>query len=202
VGGDGGDPVVQQMLTSTAQENRKGLDSGLDAAIGIAWLEAATCLVDALLHEARNPLNALAIHLEILTEKVRAAPVPMASAEKNLRIMREQVYRVDAILRRFVEFIAPRQSGETEVKLSELSQSALEVLGHQIRKRHLRLTSRIEPDLFVAVRDGSTACFLVLQPILRSINRLEPHSELTVSLKRFGPTVGSWGTKGTCFYVL
>jgi signal transduction histidine kinase len=174
------------MFTSTAQEKTEEWESTLDDAVGTAWLEAASYLMDGLLHEARNPLNALAIHLEVLSEKVRSGPAALGSAEKNLRTMRDQVYRVDQILRRFADFIAPRSPGQTETKLSELLQSALDVLGHQIRKRNLRLSAHIEPDVFIAVGEGCDACFLALQPILRSVVRSPVHSDLRVSLTREG----------------
>ena len=46
--------------------------------------------------------------------------------------MREQILRVDAILRRFSDFIAPRPVARGEVDFSELVLKALDVVGHEL----------------------------------------------------------------------
>src|SRR4051812_7861377 len=103
----------------------------------IAASQAATTqLVESLLHEARNPLNALAINLEVLTEKLKDdAGAVDPSLEKNLRAMREQVFRTDAILRSFAEFLVTQQGHFSEMSLPEILERAVEVLGHEARKR-------------------------------------------------------------------
>src|SRR6476646_8256161 len=66
-------------------------------------------LIDSMLHDARNPLNALAINLDVLTEKLRGPDrlVP-PNQEKNLKAMREQIFRVDGILKTFSDYLAPK----------------------------------------------------------------------------------------------
>lgn len=155
----------------------------LDRAVQKAVLEATPTLVDGLLHDARNPLNALAINLEVLTDKLRRSD-GLGGADRNLRAMREQIFRVDTILRRFADFLAPRRSGAGEAKLSELVEAALEVAGHEARKKRLRLIARVEPDLKVWLLQAWSAHFLTLQIILRSIDRAEPGSDIEVSLSR------------------
>jgi signal transduction histidine kinase len=155
----------------------------LDPAVQVALLEAAPRLVDGLLHDARNPLNALAINLEVLTDKLRQSAA-LGSAEKNLRAMREQIFRVDAILRRFADFLAPRRLGAGQANLSELVEGALEIAGHEARKKSLRLIPQVEPDLRVWLEHAWLAHFLTLQPILRAIGRAEAGSDIEVSLSR------------------
>lgn len=61
-------------------------------------------------HEAKNPLNAISIHLGILADKLRrpdrAGRVP-DDQDRHLRAVRDQIGRVDDILRRFADFSAP-----------------------------------------------------------------------------------------------
>jgi len=155
----------------------------LDRAVQEVVLEATPTLVDSLLHDARNPLNALAINLEVLTDKLRQ-PDGLGGADRNLRAMREQIFRVDTILRRFADFLAPRPSGGGEAKLSELVEAALEVAGHEAHKKRLRLIARVEPDLKAWLPYAWSARFLTLQIILRAIGRAQPGSDVEVSLSR------------------
>jgi len=156
-------------------------DATLDPVIGGLQWETARALLLGLLHDARNPLNALAINLEVLTDKIRQSEAP-ATGEKNLKAMREQIRRVDSMLRRFGDFLAPRALGAGEVSLTEIAEAAIELSGHEARKKHLRVTARLEPGLKIWLPHGESAYFLTLQPILRAIDRAEDGSDIEVSL--------------------
>jgi len=97
--------ITSTAATSSAPSVREQADPVVDA----ARYGAVPTLMDSLLHDVRNPLNALSIHLEVLSEKLKAdtGQVP-PSQDKNLKAMRDQIQRVDAIMRRFSEFIVSR----------------------------------------------------------------------------------------------
>lgn len=113
-----------------------------EAALRAAYLVASR-LMESLLHDARNPLNAVAINLEVVAEKLKddEGKIP-ESVERNLKSMREQVYRVDAILREFSDFIAPRLGTSGDLELGPLLSRALEVVGHEARKRRVKVAGR------------------------------------------------------------
>jgi signal transduction histidine kinase len=88
--------------------------------------------MDSLVHDVRNPLNALVINVEILRRSWPAAAggeVPPAQA-KNLHAMREQVARVNATLGEFARFLAPSPTAPAVHSLSAMVQDAVAVLGH------------------------------------------------------------------------
>lgn len=164
--------------TSNHDEGAVAVDAARNAVTGR--------LFDSLLHDVRNPLNALSINLDVLTEKLRReqGEIPPAQ-EKNLKVMREQVFRVDGILKRFAEFIAPRDGASESACLSDEVLQALHILGHECRRSMIKVRQIIEPDLKVA---GSVAAvrFLVLQAIFRGVARASQEGELDVSLQRDG----------------
>jgi signal transduction histidine kinase len=149
-------------------------------------LQAASTLMDSLLHEARNPLNALAINLEVLSEKLKPQEELRASVDKNLKAMREQIFRVDNILRRFAEFIAPRPQPAEKVDLSAIVQSALETVGHEGRKRRIRFSSDVAPQLEIRCSDAAEIHLLVIQPMLQALEKMAAGSQLDVQLSRDG----------------
>jgi signal transduction histidine kinase len=142
-------------------------------------------LVDSLLHEARNPLNALSINLGILGQKLRvqASPDVPPPHEKNLKAMREQLTRVDEILRLFAEFIAPKPATVTEVDFSEVVRRAVEVLGHEGRQHRCAIRAEITPGLKLQPR-GTGLEFLALLPLMRAITRAQGGGEAALSLTR------------------
>jgi signal transduction histidine kinase len=147
--------------------------------------QAATCLVDGLLHDARNPLNALAINLEVLSEKLKdeEGKIP-ESQEKNVRAMRDQIYRIDGVLRQFADFIAPRLGAPGEVNLAELVQRALDAAGHEARKRRVKLERALDATPPLTVRDAGAVHLLVAQLVLGAVGRAEAGAEIRVQLTR------------------
>ncbi len=166
-----------QPMSMSASSSSGPVDSARQA--------ASAALMDSLLHDARNPLNALSINLEVLAERLRRQAESVAPAfEKNLRVMREQILRVDGILRSFADFISPR-SGPGEQDFSALVLRALEVLGHECRRRRLTARPMVEAGLRVAA-DNTSASFCALQALLRGIRRTAEGGELTLTLKQEG----------------
>ncbi|HEY8206154.1 MAG TPA: histidine kinase [Myxococcaceae bacterium] len=154
----------------------------------IAASQAATPqLVESLLHEARNPLNALAINLGVLTEKLKddAGSVD-PTLEKNLRAMREQVFRVDAILRVFAEFLVTKPAHVPEVNLPDVLERAVEVLGHEARMRRVKVKLEVDKGLIVRLDDPSAMRFLAYHSLYRALLRSSPGTEVEVSLRRSG----------------
>jgi signal transduction histidine kinase len=139
-------------------------------------------LVDSLFHDARNPLNAIAIHLEVLTEKIRGTEAA-TKTESNLRAIRDQVTRVSAILRSFSEFLLLKKHGEATLRFSDLVSQSLEVLGYEFRRKGILLRSSIEPNLSVRAEDRSCAGLLVLWPLFRAIRRAPPSSQVQVKVQ-------------------
>jgi signal transduction histidine kinase len=146
---------------------------------------AACRLMDGMLHDARNPLNALAINLEVLSEKLKGedGEVP-ASQDRNLKAMREQIFRVDAILRKFADFIAPRPAPGGEVDLSEISLKALEVVAHDSRKRRVRIRQMVEPQISVRCAEQSGLHLLLVQPLLRGLARTASGGEVELAVMK------------------
>src|SRR5215468_12191131 len=101
----------------------------------VRW-SIAVRLMDSLVHDVRNPLNALAINVEILQEKLSRAAggeVPPGQA-KNLHAMREQIARVNGMLGEFARFLAPAPGAPEVVSLSSTVKDAIAVLAHAGRR--------------------------------------------------------------------
>lgn len=109
----------------------------LEVDIESAWHRLARAFV----HEARSPLNALGIYLEIIGTRLAAA-LPGgnldATGSKMLTRSSEQVRRLDALLESFVDVWAPHP--EQPLDLAVLARSAGRFAQHEALRRGLQIT--------------------------------------------------------------
>lgn len=175
------------MVSSTAVTSVPVVQESADPVVSAARYGAVPALMDSLLHDVRNPLNALAINLEVLAEKLKAetGQVP-PSQEKNLKAMREQIQRVDGMLRQFSEFIVVRGGTAGETSLSEAAKRALEVLSHESRRRRLSVQTAIEPDVRVRLQDTGELGFFLVQALLRAYGRSDMGAQVAVAVRTEG----------------
>jgi signal transduction histidine kinase len=139
--------------------------------------------MDSLVHDVRNPLNALAINVEILQEKLARAAggaVPPSQA-KNLQAMREQIVRVNAMLGEFARFLAPPPGMPVVLSLAQVLRDALGVLGHASRRARVKVAFE-EPagQATVEAMDPSALSFLVLTSLLRALERTPEDAQVRV----------------------
>ncbi|WP_338866548.1 sensor histidine kinase [Myxococcus stipitatus] len=178
------------MVSSTAVSSSVArVQESTDPVVGAARYGAVQTLMDSLLHDVRNPLNAMAIHLEVLSEKLKAetGQVP-PSQEKNLKALREQIQRVDGILRQFTDFIVSKGGGAGEVDLSDATTRALAVVAHEGRKRRVTVQVAVEAGVLIRLADTSELGFFVIQALLRAFRRAEGGGSVRVTVRAEGPS--------------
>lgn len=117
-------------------------------------------LTHGLSHETRNSLNALAIHLEILADKVRdpARGTIPAHLEKNLVASRTQIRRLSEIVGRFTEVVL----GVPETRdLSGYVETARSLSSYQLRRSDTEVAMDIPAGIRVEIDASAMLAFLV-----------------------------------------
>jgi signal transduction histidine kinase len=100
--------------------------------------QALSRLAAGVAHDIKNPLNAMALQLAILSEKLSVQPEVGAVGGAHLTSIREQIGRVNEVLRRFLDVAdPPAPMGYTE--LGGLLQDATALLAHEARRRRIEL---------------------------------------------------------------
>jgi len=154
---------------------------------------SAVRLMDSLVHDVRNPLNALAINVEILQEKLARAAggEVLASQAKNLQAMREQIARVNGMLGEFARFLAPPSAAPVVLSLAQVLRDVLGVLTHASRRARVKVSVE-EPlagQATVAAMDPSALGFLVMTAVLRAIERTPEDGQVRVWIANEGARV-------------
>ncbi len=109
------------------------------------WLEHAmrsqglTRLAAGLAHDIKNPLNAMALQLALLADKLSSSPEASSASGGHLGALREQIGRVNEVVRRFLDVTDP-SAPLGYVDLGALVADAASLFGHDARRRHVELT--------------------------------------------------------------
>lgn len=94
-------------------------------------------------HRVRNPLNAMALQVALLGEKLGAGGDLASSCGGNLNKLREQIERIDEALISYLATADPDEADGTEA--SRLVERTAALLGHEARRRRVTLVTELAP---------------------------------------------------------
>jgi signal transduction histidine kinase len=107
-------------------------------------------LAAALAHEVRNPLNSMAIHLELLEGKLRKDGLPSAdrdAARRSLAVLQSEIERVDHILEEYLQFAGPAEAARAPVDAALLIAEAVKRVKPEAEQRNVGLEIRTDGQL-------------------------------------------------------
>ena len=67
-------------------------------------------LAAAMAHEVRNPLNSMAIHVELLEGRVKKEGTAAAEMLKSLDVLSSEIDRIDGILEQYLGYAGPNEA--------------------------------------------------------------------------------------------
>lgn len=149
-GKDANEPLGYVMLvrdlTTTRQEAEKTLES--------ERLNSLTLLAAGVAHEIGNPLNSLDIHLQLLGRKLRKLPPgDRKPLEENLSTAREEIQRLDLILKQFLHAVRPTTPHRERHSLHELLHETLKLLEPELAARKISVELDLAENLPPAMID-------------------------------------------------
>lgn len=144
-------------------------------------LAALGAITSGVAHEIKNPLNSIALRLELLRERVgEDAP----GAQEDLSVLTEEVTRLDRVVRTFLDFTKPVNLEIQDVELRELAGGVLTLIEPQARARGVAL--RIDgPELRVRA-DERLLRQAILNLAQNALDAMPGGGELRVTLSRSG----------------
>ena len=139
-------------------------------------------------HQVRNPLNAIVLQLALLADKIAAHGELADACAPHLTKLREQVARVDEVVRRIVDAADPAPG--TGVEAARLLEAATALFAHEARSRHLGLVvEAVAPGLRIR---GSPARVerLWVGLLWRAVEAAGESGGLRLAVERRGADVG------------
>ncbi len=137
-------------------------------------------LAGSLAHEVKNPLNAMALQLALLGDKIAAADERLAtSCASNLASMKSQIGRINDVVRRFVD-VADPASAPGGFDAGALLADVTGLFGHELRRRQIALECSAVPGIVRAMGDGVRPTRLLLGLLWRAVGRMPAGGRLVV----------------------
>ncbi|WP_193210724.1 sensor histidine kinase [Luteolibacter marinus] len=134
-------------LTITRQEAEQTLES--------ERLNALTLLAAGVAHEIGNPLNSLDIHLQLMSRKLRKLPPgDRAPLQEHLTTARNEIQRLDTILKQFLQAVRPTTPHREHCVLTRVLQDALRLLEPELESRGIAVELDLDEDFPVLELDS------------------------------------------------
>ena len=131
-------------------------------------------------HEVRNPLNAMAIHLEVLSDKLRDMEGELpAPVRPNLEAIRSQIHRLDGIIRQFSDFAQGRAPSHV---LADIVDAALALCAFPMRRKGLEVELSALPDALV--EDGAAISLVLVETLLLGVEAAEVGAKIGISVEK------------------
>jgi signal transduction histidine kinase len=128
---------------------------------------ALACAAGGMVHQVRNPLNAMALQLALLAEKLGGFPEVMEACAGNLGKLQDQIGRIDEAVRRYADAAEPAGGGAFDA--GRLAAEAAALFAHEARRRHGSLEARVAASGLRARGDAARVARLWLGLVWRAL---------------------------------
>ena len=146
-------------------------------------------------HEVKNPLNSMRLWLENLKECLPEDQDP--GARQAVNVLDKEIDRLDAVVKRFLDFTRPMDVRLEATHLSQLLEEVLEIAKPQLQKANVQLAQLFPIDVPQVYVDRALLKQAVLNLVLNAVDAMPEGGQLRLVLSRRGEmaeiTVGDTG---------
>lgn len=149
--------------------------------------QGLTRLVAGVAHDIKNPLNAMALQIALLSDKLASSGDALASSTSHLGALRDQIGRVNEVVRRFLDVTDPSAPlGYTDV--GALVADTASLFGHDARRRRVELVVDAAPGVRTRCDPGRVSR-LVVGLFYRALVETPERGRIAIRAAGEGPDV-------------
>jgi signal transduction histidine kinase len=164
------------LVTLREADPRRQIESELDVATRLA---AISRLTSGAAHEIKNPLNSIALHLEVLKSKLSASS-PDAVAE--MEVISREITRLDRVVKSFLDFTHPIDVTMKRIDLAKIAQEVASLVALDARAQGVEVTSEAGPDEAPIQGDRDLLIQAVLNIVVNGIESMKGGGRLVIGL--------------------
>lgn len=139
-----------------------------------------------LAHEVKTPLNALAIHLEVLRNKVGGDENEDGQSQRSISALDSSIRQVDRLVRDFTDYSAPVAMTKESIDVAEVLSTSLEAVGSACAGKKIKLDADLAPGPW-PIQGDATRLRQSFDNLLRNAMEAQPGGgEIHVSAKHEG----------------
>lgn len=150
-----GQEAMGVLVTLRDVESRRQLERQLDFSTRLA---AISKLTGGVAHEIKNPLNAMALHLEVLKNKLNGQ-------QPEIDVIGREIKRLDTVVKTFLNFNRPVDLQYKPIDFNDLVKQVLALVSVDANAKRVRVESAFEDGLWINADPD-----LLKQAILNVIN--------------------------------
>jgi signal transduction histidine kinase len=160
---------IGTLITLRDAETRRQLELQLDVSSRLA---AISRLTGGIAHEIKNPLNAMALHLEVLKTKLDAA-------EPEIDVIAREIKRLDHVVKTFLNFNKPIELERHVLDLAELASEVVDLVRPDAESKNIRVDTGLNEPRWI---NGDTDLLrqAVLNVVVNAIDAMKDSGTLTV----------------------
>ncbi|MGH9614745.1 MAG: two-component system sensor histidine kinase NtrB, partial [Bryobacteraceae bacterium] len=170
-----GSRQIGTLVTLRDAESRRQLASHLDFSSRLA---AISRLTSGVAHEIKNPLNAMALHLEVLRNKLEE-PAP------EINVIAGEIKRLDRVIKTFLNFNRPLDLAIQEINMSDLLTNISSLIEPDARARGVSVKTTLTHSLWIN-GDPNLLKQAILNVVVNGLEAMTDGGLLTLSSERRG----------------
>jgi PAS domain S-box-containing protein len=135
-------------------------------------------------HEVKNPLNSMRLWLENLKDTLPPEQAP--SAQQAVQVLDKEIDRLDAVVKRFLDFTRPLEVKLESTDLAELLKDVMDVAHPQLQKAGVTVEESLGNEVPEVWADRDLLKQAILNLVLNAVDAMPNGGELRLNLKRRG----------------
>jgi signal transduction histidine kinase len=159
-------------------ESRREIGTQLDLSTRLA---AISRLTGGAAHEIKNPLNSIALHVEVLRAKLGDQ---MPEAAREIDVISAEITRLDRVVKTFLDFARPVDLQLAAVEAGELVRDVATLVAPEAAKQDVHLELECDPEPVILEADRDLIKQAVLNVVINSVEAMKKGGRLGISVKR------------------
>jgi len=164
-------------------EGRRAVEAQLSLS---SRLTAINRLTGGVAHAIKNPLNSIALRLELLRTRV-LPEVPEAKGE--IEVIAQEIARLDRVVRTFLDFTRPVELNSAEFDLIEMAEGVLDLVRPEAEGCGVRIEIERPPAPAPVCGDRELLRQAVVNIVRNALDAMPEGGRLGVRISRSGPEV-------------